>query len=316
MPVIFFGIASFLLNVLIGRLVDAQREQIAALKALISIGADRRALPEIRGSICAIGAVLGADRLHGTARHDRAYRPFFRFPRSATHHAALGAAARDRRQRRDGGGWSNHGGSTGAAVEAGRGDATADPGGVQPLDHRAVAASGGEDDDPRLARSPATVGDDDLRTGLRGADGGAGSVLVGCLGPMVRVQFDAIERADAVVTFTDARSRRALQEIAAVDGVSLAEGQRIVPVKLRTGNRTYRPPTDRHRGGQPTCVPRTSTLAPALIPTEGPLSKGLAERLGVAAGDDLLVETLEAGGRAAAFLLRRWSRTCSATTPI
>ena len=33
-PIIFFGVAAFLLNVVLGRLVTAQREQIAALKAL------------------------------------------------------------------------------------------------------------------------------------------------------------------------------------------------------------------------------------------------------------------------------------------
>ena len=33
-PFIFFGVAAFLLNVVLGRLVTAQREQIAALKAL------------------------------------------------------------------------------------------------------------------------------------------------------------------------------------------------------------------------------------------------------------------------------------------
>ena len=33
-PFIFFGVAAFLLNVALGRLVTAQREQIAALKAL------------------------------------------------------------------------------------------------------------------------------------------------------------------------------------------------------------------------------------------------------------------------------------------
>ncbi len=33
-PFIFFGVAAFLLNVALGRLVAAQREQIAALKAL------------------------------------------------------------------------------------------------------------------------------------------------------------------------------------------------------------------------------------------------------------------------------------------
>ena len=48
-PLVFFGIAAFLLNVVLGRLVEAQREQIAALKALgYPSLADRAALREVR----------------------------------------------------------------------------------------------------------------------------------------------------------------------------------------------------------------------------------------------------------------------------
>lgn len=295
-PVIFFGIASFLLNVLIGRLVDAQREQIAALKALgfpsAPIGAHYL---KFVGSICAIGAVLGAPTgywyTHGMIE---AYRPFFRFPDlpltmppwvpllaigASAAMAAAGAITAVRRVLRL------------KPAEAMRPQTPAAfnrliiAPSLRPVAKMTIRGLLG-----RPLRSAMTI------FGLAFA---VPMVVLGlfwwdALAYMVRVQFDAIERADAVVTFTDARSRRALQEIAALDGVSLAEGQRIVPVRLRTGNRTYRLPLIGIAADSQLRVPRTSTLAPAPIPTEGiMLSKGLAERLGVAAGDDLLVETLE-----------------------
>ena len=73
LPSIFLGVAAFLLNVVISRLVATQREQIAALKALgYPNRGDRGALPEdgaARSSRSGfvLGIVLG--RLAGHAVH-------------------------------------------------------------------------------------------------------------------------------------------------------------------------------------------------------------------------------------------------------
>ena len=82
MPTIFFGIAAFLLNVILGRLVDAQREQIASLKALgfanLPIALHYFKLVTVialAGS--ALGIVLG--RWFATSVIE-SYRAFFRFP--------------------------------------------------------------------------------------------------------------------------------------------------------------------------------------------------------------------------------------------
>jgi putative ABC transport system permease protein len=86
LPAIFLGVAAFLLNVVVSRLVATQREQIAALKALgYPNRAHRRALPEARARHRGVGLVLGmllGDRL-GTMLTGL-YAEFFRFPASST----------------------------------------------------------------------------------------------------------------------------------------------------------------------------------------------------------------------------------------
>lgn len=81
-PLIFFAIAAFLLNIVLGRLVEAQREQIAALKAL-GYPAWPIALHYAKfvAAVCAIGSVLGlgAGAWMGAGMLEN-YRPFFRFP--------------------------------------------------------------------------------------------------------------------------------------------------------------------------------------------------------------------------------------------
>ena len=57
---------------------------------------------------------------------------------------------------------------------------------------------------------------------------------------MVDVQFDGIERGDAFVTFTRPGLQPGVREIGHIPGVLAVEGQRIVPVRLRAGHRTYR----------------------------------------------------------------------------
>ncbi len=81
-PLIFLGIASFLLHVVMGRLVEVQREQIAALKALgyanepillhyLKLASVVVLLGVVAGA--GLGAWLGSLMIE-------TYRPFFRFP--------------------------------------------------------------------------------------------------------------------------------------------------------------------------------------------------------------------------------------------
>lgn len=111
---------------------------------------------------------------------------------------------------------------------------------------------------------------------------------------MIDTQFAAAERQDAIVTFDEAISSRAIGEISHFPGVVAAEGYRSVPVLLRSGQHSYR-----------TVImgfPRDAALRHLIdanlreipIPPEGLLlSQRLAERLRVTPGDTIQVEVLE-----------------------
>lgn len=111
---------------------------------------------------------------------------------------------------------------------------------------------------------------------------------------MMTVQFSAIERGDATVTFTDPVTARARREIARLPGVWYAEGFRAVPVRLRAGHRSYR--TAVLGLPEPAVLRRLldDTLRVLPLPPDGVLlTKQLGERLRLQPGDVVTVETLE-----------------------
>ena len=54
---------------------------------------------------------------------------------------------------------------------------------------------------------------------------------------MIELQFNLVERGNASITFPHPVDRAVLRDLARQPGVLLAEGQRIVPVRLRAGGR-------------------------------------------------------------------------------
>ena len=89
-PPIFLGVAAFLLNVVLGRLVTTQREQIAAMKAVgyanRTIGAHYLKFVLI---VVVAGAMLGIAGGAGLGRLMLfAYAPFVRMPRLTYHMTA------------------------------------------------------------------------------------------------------------------------------------------------------------------------------------------------------------------------------------
>ena len=56
---------------------------------------------------------------------------------------------------------------------------------------------------------------------------------------MIEVQFNLVERGNTMVTFPQPRDRAIISDLAREPGVLAVEGQRIVPVRLRAGHRTY-----------------------------------------------------------------------------
>jgi putative ABC transport system permease protein len=111
---------------------------------------------------------------------------------------------------------------------------------------------------------------------------------------MIDVQFNLVERGNAVVTFPHPLSRDILKDLSREPGILAVEGQRIVPVRLRAGHRTYLTaviglpvPSELRR-------PHDAALQPFDVPPAGiTLTRRLAERLGVSPGDLVTVEVME-----------------------
>jgi putative ABC transport system permease protein len=300
-PAIFFGIAAFLLNVVLGRLIEAQREQIASLKALGFPAAPIAwhylkfaSAIAIGGSLFGIG--LG---LWMAAKVIEAYRPFFRFPSlepqiepwvlavalavslAAANLSVLAAVLRVMRL---------------APAEAMRPPAPAQfrKGIVEALglggrlSARSLVALRGIAGRP--FRAVFTILGIALAVPL---------VLMGlfwfdALAYMVEVNFDRINRGDAFVSFTEPVRDRAVHELRDIPGVLLAEGQRNVAVSLKAGHRSYRTSITGLQPDSELQVLRDSRLRPIAVPSEGLLvSRRLAERLKLGVGAPVTVEILE-----------------------
>jgi putative ABC transport system permease protein len=301
MPPIFLGIAAFLLNIVLSRIVGTQREQIAALKALgyddWAIGAHYLKFVCVIVTLGAVGGgVLGAwlGRLMTVN-----YVQFFHFPTLvfrlqpwvpvlATGVSLLAAVV--------------------AAFAA-----------VRRVVQLAPAEAMRPPAPPRYRRSwieqfwllrrLSAQGRMVLRNMVRRpwrtaltivGIALAAPILVlalfwqDALEYMIAVQFFAIERGDVTVTFTDPVSKRAQGEIARLPGVLRTEGFRVVPVRLRAGHRSYR--TGIVGLPQHAVLRRVldANLRALPLPAEGVLlTDRLGERLGLGPGDVVTVETLE-----------------------
>lgn len=301
-PTIFFGIAAFLFNVVLGRLVGAQREQIAALKALgypsLPIAAHYlKFVVAVCVVGCAGGIGMGIWYGHGMLGN---YRPFFRLPVLGYHLPViipvLGMAV------------SLAAGSAGA-LQALRRVLVLRP--AEAMRPAAPAAFGhvlvGRRWRPTVKMALRGLAGRPLRTffAMLGLAMAVPMVVMGlfwwdALRFMVTVQFDEVDRADALVSFTDPTSSRAVREIAAIPGVLAAEGQRVVPVRLAAGAAQHRIGLWGLPAGAQLRVPRDRALMPVRVSPGGlTLARGLAQRLGVDAGSTVSVEVLD--GKRAVF---------------
>jgi putative ABC transport system permease protein len=301
MPAVFFGIAAFLVHVVLGRLVEAQREQIASLKALgfpnLSIAAHYVKFVTV---IAVLGAAFGL--LLGTwlaVLVIDIYRGFFRFPvleaglepwiavlavlASVLVANAAAASAVYRIARLP-------------PAEAMRPQVPA----VTTLARHIEVMSQRSMPVPFLMALRTVVGRP-ARTLLTilGIALAVPLVLFGlfwfdAIAHMIDTAFGRIERGDAFVTFTGPVPARALYELQSVPGVLLAEGQRIVPVRLVAGHRSYRTSLAGLSRSSELKVLRDPALAPIAVPPDGlMLSRPLAERLGLGIGDSVTVEVQE-----------------------
>ena len=308
LPAIFLGVAAFLLNVVVSRLVATQREQIAALKAL---GYPNRTIAahylQLVGVIVAIGLLLGVGlgKWLGTAFLGL-YADFFRFPRfdhvlapSLVLIAAgltaitallgtLNAIAATVRL---------------APAEAMRPPA---PGHYRPtlLERLGITRIGtvARMILRQMERRP-------WRTGLS-VGGVAAAVAIVVLGNFFRdaieyivdAQFNLAMRNDVAVWTLEATSDRAAGELARLPGVTIVESSRFIDVTLVNGHRRER---TQIRGYAPRPeLYRIIDVDGRETRPEGDglvLTDRLADKLGLRVGDLVQVEVLQ--GRPRTLLL-------------
>lgn len=301
-PLIFLGVSAFLVNVVLARLVQLQRPEIAALKALgygdRDVGLHYLKLVTV---VVLLGAALGLG--FGAwlgAGLTGIYAGIFRFPvfeyalgaripvvsvLLSFGAAAAGAVGTVRRIVRL------------PPAEAMRPPA---PGVYRPLVLERLGAARLISPAWRmvvreLERRPA-------RTVLSvvGVATGIATLIVGqfsgdAFAYLIDVQFSRVSRETLSVGFTDAVPLRAAGELAHLPGVRRVEGIRAVPVRIEQGAR-YRevPLIGLPDEAELQRVVSRRSLRPVPLPPEGMLlTRTLGEILGLEAGDTAVVKVLE-----------------------
>jgi putative ABC transport system permease protein len=300
-PAIFLGVAAFLLNVVITRLIATQREQIAILKAFGYRNLDLAIhYLEFVLMIVAGGAALGiATGVWLGQNLSQMYLDFYKFPfliYKLTPEAvgiAVGVSAA-----------SAIAGTLVALIRAAR---LAPAEAMQPAPpgryHRGLleifffARRLGQPTRMiirNLERRPVKA--------LLTVTGAAFAVAILVSGMffrdavdlMIDVQFKLANRYDLTVTFTDPTPRRALSSLAALEGAGHIEPFRSVPARLRHGHRSYLTSLDGHPPGAQLRRLLDHRFQQVALPPEGVLlTDALADLLHIRPGDLLTVEVLE-----------------------
>ena len=299
-PPIFMAVAAFLLNIVIARMVQAEREEIGLLKAFgYRSGEIGLHYLKLVLAIALLGALLGC--LLGVAAGRGMvglYLQFFKFPflvfRLEPAAFAIGIAV------------SVLAATAGGAIVLRRIFAL-DPAEAMRPPAPADYASAGRwrgltawlDQPSRMVLRRFT------RTPFRMAGAIIGitcgmALSVGMItihagfAHAIELSFEVMDRSEAQVTFTHAVSDKVLFELRSHPGITRVEGRRDVPVILRNGRQSHR--------GSITALPHDPVLYRALTPGLAPipmrdeglvLSRALANKLDLAVGQSLTVEVRE-----------------------
>jgi putative ABC transport system permease protein len=298
---IFLGVTAFLLNVVIGRVVSTQREQIAVLKAYgysrfeVSLHYAELALLMVGAGVLP-GLALGAWLGRGLAD---IYMDFYRFPYLAWSLDPYVVAL-----------------AFGFAIAAA---AIGTAGGLQRVFRLPPAQAMRPEAPPVYRRSlterarlgwlldPAArmilrnLGRRPMRTlmSVLGIGLGTGILVLsrfqsGAIEEMVDVQFGFAQRDDFAVLFTEPASSRAGSELAALAGVRAVEPFRSVAVRLRHGHREFRTSLQGLPDHADLKRVLDANLSPVPLPDDGLLlTDYLADMLRVRAGGTIEVEFLE-----------------------
>lgn len=300
-PLIFLGVAAFLVNMVLSRLVQLQRPQIATLKALgfsaLEVGAHYLGFVVVIVAVgSAMGVLVGALLGRGMLS---LYAQFFRFP-SFDYRLDAGTVAA--------GVLVSVSAALGGALVVLRRVMRLPPAEAMqpeaPPTYRAsllerlgvghLFGTGGRMVLREMTRRPVR-----LVLSSIGISFGIGTVVVagympGAIDLLVDTEFECSQREDVMVTFTKPRPIAAMNELAALPGVLAVEPLRMVPVRVRSGSRYRETVLTAHPIGASLRRVIEHPLRVVSIPPEGVLvSDVLAHALGVGVGDRIVVEPLE-----------------------
>jgi putative ABC transport system permease protein len=300
-PVMFMGIAAFLLNVVIGRMVAMQREQIATLKAF---GYGNLAVLWHYLKLVSVIVIVGI--VSGTALGvwlgkalSGIYMEFYHFPflmfslQPAT--MVVAAAA------------SLLAAGAGAVFAVWRAAALRPAEAMRPEPPARYHETWVEKMGLKrwLSQPTRMIIRHIQRRALKsfltllGIALACGIILTGLfqrdtVGYMLNVQFGMAQREDISVTFTDPTAYRVRFDLLGIPGVQHVEVFRAVPVRLRHGHLSYRTGIRGVEPGGDIQRLLDSDLRPVALPSDGILlTDYLATLLDVRVGDQLTVEVLE-----------------------
>lgn len=300
-PTIFLGVAAFLLNVVLSRLVSTQREQIAVLKAFgyskVDIGIHYVKMVVVIALIGAAGGIVAGVWLGQGLSN--VYMEFYRFPfldyvlrpqvaAAAAVVTTLAAVL-----------GTLHAVRTAAALPPAEAMRPEPPARFKESVVERLGAK-------RFLRQPTRMiirhierrPLNSLLT-ITGIGFACAILMVGrfqkdAVDFMVEVQFGLSQRDDILVTLSEPTSRRALHELRNLRGVEHVEGFRAVPVRLRNENRSYRTAIEGVESDGDIYRLLDTDLKPIRLPAAGVvLSEHLGKILGIETGDRVLVEVLE-----------------------
>lgn len=300
-PAIFLGVAAFLLNVVIARLVSTQREQIAALKAFgygnLEVGLHYAKLVVV---IVLLGAGLGVACGGWLGQGmSQLYIEYYRFPTLRYQLApwiALSATAISLASGLLGAAFALRKATRLPPAEAMRPEppATYRVSLVERLGLQRLLPQSARMVIRGLERRPLNSLLSVIGIGFACALIMISSFFSDATSYLIHVQYTLIQREDLSVSFTEPTSRRALFELQGLPGVTRGEPFRQVPVVLRCGQRSRRTALLGVEAESQLHQLLDAELRPFAPPTEGVLlSETLAELLGVEPGQTLGVEVLE-----------------------
>lgn len=300
-PTMFMGVAAFLLNVVISRLVTMQREQVATLKAF---GYGNGAVTAHYLKLVAViagGGVLGGTALGVWLGHALSgiYMEFYYFPWlrfSLQPQTVLEAA-----------GASLAAAGAGTIIAVWRAASLSPAQAMRPEPPPRYRETLVEKLGLKRWLSQPTrmilrhIWRKPLKSALTvlGIALACGIILTGLfqrdtVGFMMNVHYGLAQREDLSVAFTEPTAYRARFDLAGLPGIEHVEAFRSVPVRLRHGHLDYRTTIRGIEPGGDLQRLLDTALRPVSLPSDGILlTDHLGKMLGVRAGDRIVVEVLE-----------------------